>query len=97
MKSFAQLQVYRLRQHKAQARPLNRVKPLVRLLAKPLAKPLAKLRVKPRAKPLAQKVAPAQAILLPLEAAQDSHQSSAAAAQHKQQSPRLKPKPFKSL
>ena len=81
MKSFAQLQVYRLTQHKAQARLLNRVRRLVR----------------PRAKALAQKAAPAQAILLPLEAAQDSDPSSAAAVQHKQQSPRLKPKPFKSL
>ena len=97
MKSFAQLQVYRLRQHKAQARPLNRVKRLVRPLVKPLGRLLAKSLAKLRAKPLAQKAAPAQAILLPLEAAQDSHQSSAAAAQHKQQSPRLKPKPFKSL
>lgn len=77
MKSFAQLQVYRLTQHKAPARLLNRVRP--------------------RAKALAQKAAPAQAILLPLEAAQDSDPSSAAAVQHKQQSPRLKPKPFKSL
>ena len=89
MKSFAQLQVYRLRQHKAQARPLNQVK----RLARPLVKLLGRL----LAKPLAQKAAPAQAILLPLEAAQDPHQSSATAAQHKQQSPRLKPKPFKSL